>query len=54
MKVVIKGKVREIDESNVYLEFGQTQATMEFSSKGNMARALKLKVGQKVVVSVEA
>jgi len=50
----IKGKVVTIDEKNVYLEFGSTQAEFQFSSKGNLARKLKLKEGQKVEVTIKA
>jgi len=56
-KVTVKGRVDKAYDPNydddVWLEFGQTQMTLHFSSRGTLARKLRLKPGQKVKVTIE-
>jgi translation initiation factor IF-1 len=53
MKVQIKAKTNMITDDTVYLEFGPTQAEFSFSSTGVAARKLRLKEGDKVLVTIE-
>ena len=52
MKAELKGKA-EVYQTDVEIEFGQTQAEMWFSGRGTVQRKLKLKDGDKVKVTIE-
>ncbi len=52
-KVELKGVISDVDRSEVYVEFGKIQASFEMSSKGLANRKLKLKEGDKVLVTIQ-
>lgn len=48
----IRGKVVDVTDSWPRIELGATQVDVSFSRTGSLQRKLKLKVGDKVVVSI--
>ena len=49
----IKARVQTVSRSQVNFEFGRTQGGMWISGSGTMQRKLKLKKGDKVLITVE-
>lgn len=49
----IKGKVKYVGSDDVEIEFGQTQANMDFSANGGIQRLLKLKEDDRVEVTIK-
>lgn len=52
-KVSLGGKVVVADTYTIGVEFGRTQAHMEFSNRGTVQRTLKLSPGDTVIVTIE-
>jgi len=53
LKKTIKGQVAAVGYGFVGIEFGRTQAKMTFSDRGTIARELKIKDLDKVIVTIE-
>ena len=51
--VKLKGEVTEINKEDVFIEFKPIQANLDFATLGKINKELKLKLTDKVIVTIE-
>ena len=53
VEIKLKAKVDFVDENDVTLEFGSTQADMWFSAGGKIQKVLKLKPKDRIEITIK-